>query len=265
MELSEVWDELCSDCVTPVIREFFGTKQPYCMCPKCNIDLVSLGVANAIIPFWLRLHKFFTYPLHPTPLFLVLAFSLGNGVFPEEGALNTLMRAGIWGFLFKYAYAVLTNTAQGRLKPPGINSETICKDFFTVFKQSLLFLVIVIGAIVVIQKAGIWLGVLFLVFAILLIPAMIIVLVFNNSLLQAINPMVIVGTALQIGWSYFLMYYFLLLQFGGPAALTRYGAQYLPSHVARFILEFAGGFHCVVSPDRICGFPIPRETWISGG
>jgi len=55
----------------------------------------------------------------------------------------------------------------------------------------------------------------YLIVVIMSIPAMIIIFVTTESLINAINPMLFIPLAIRIGWGYLLMYFFLTVKFGG--------------------------------------------------
>jgi len=102
----------CDTCVSVRdVEEFSGKKRHY-FCPACNIPVQTISVGNIIEPFWHRLSGFFLYPFQPTPLLLTIALSVLGAVFTT----NLFVRIFIWVVAVKYAYAVLTTTAQGGLK-----------------------------------------------------------------------------------------------------------------------------------------------------
>ena len=237
----------CANCVTRRPVEQYGIKKIFYFCPKCNVQVDRLSAANAITPFWNSLPKFFAYPFHPRPLLLMVVLSIATVLFSGPGLFRTLIHVAIWGVLLKYSYAALKNTAHGNLSPPKINSETISDDFQVVFKQVGIYIAVGIAFVFVAAAAGAIIGFLFLGFAILSIPAMIIVLAVTSSLLHAINPMVFARMAWRIGWGYLLMYLFLLLLAGAPAVLGRYVIAYLPAGSHLFLLTMAQNFYTIIS------------------
>ena len=50
--------DFCNHCAKP------QQNARYVLCPVCQSPLQSLGMGNAITPFWLRLPKVFLYPLY---------------------------------------------------------------------------------------------------------------------------------------------------------------------------------------------------------
>jgi tetratricopeptide (TPR) repeat protein len=158
-----------------------------------------------------------------------------------------LLRGVTYVALLKYSFAALLNTAQGKFSPPQVDSKTILSDIGVVFKQSGLFIILAIAFFYVVSKAGATIGLLFLCFAILFIPSMIILLVSTNSLLHAINPLLFVRMAWRIGWGYLLMYFFLILLLGAPAALEKYVIFYLPAILHVTIITMVKSFYTIIS------------------
>lgn len=166
---------------------------------------------------------------------------------PKPSIFTFLVNAAIWGVLLKYSYAALKSTAQGQLSPPKINMETISEDFGVVFKQIGIYIIVGIAFFWVAKTFGPIIGFLFLLFAILSIPAMIIVLATTSSLFHAINPMVFAVMAWRIGWGYLLMYLFLSLLGAAPAFLGRYFIAYLPAGSHLFLFTVAKSFYTIIS------------------
>ena len=177
----------------------------------------------------------------------MIVLGIASVFFSRLSFLGLLLNVFIWGVFLKYSFAALKNTANGTFVPPRIDSETILGDFSIVFKQLGIFIVIGYAFYKVTQMAGILIGFAFLGFAILSVPAMIIVLVGTNSLLHAINPMTFVVMAWRIGWSYLLMYFFLILLGGAPAVIGRYITGYLPASLNLFLFKVAENFYTIIS------------------
>lgn len=131
--------------------------------------------------------------------------------------------------------------------PPRINSDTISKDFFQVFKQLGIYILIFLTFSFLCQHAGIVLGMLFLFFAIMSIPAMIILLATTGRLFTAVNPSLFIRLAVRIGWGYLLMYLFLILLGSAPALLAKYIIQYMPPGLHGLLFSFAQSYYTIIS------------------
>ena len=237
----------CAACITkrPVMR--YGRKDTIYFCPKCSDEAQRLAISNLVVPFWNRLPQFFLYPLHPRPLILMIVLSAASVFVADPGFFNGIMGIAIFGVLLKYSHAALTKTAQGSFTPPPINAETISQDFQIVFKQLAIFIIIGFATVQVIAVAGAWIGILFLIAAVLAVPAMIIVLVATKSLRSAVNPMVSGGMAWRIGWGYLVMYLFLAILAAAPGLLTRYFIAHLPAASHVFLFNLAKCFYTIIS------------------
>jgi tetratricopeptide (TPR) repeat protein len=107
--------------------------------------------------------------------------------------------------------------------------------------------VIGIAFIFTVAKLGNIVGILFLVFALLSIPAMIIVLAVTDSLANALNPMIFVKMAWRIGWGYLLMYFFILLLGVAPAFWGNHIIAHLPPSSHVFLLFAAKCYYTLIS------------------
>jgi tetratricopeptide (TPR) repeat protein len=229
-----------------------GKKKVYHFCPECNVEAERAAFEDIVEPFWYRFPKFFVYAFNPRPLILMIVLSFLSVLLMFPSLLSLLIQTFISAVFLKYAFAALKNTANGDFRPPKIDSKTIWEDFNIVFKQICIFIIIGYAFYKVTQMAGIIIGLLFLGFAILSMPAMIIVLVGTSSLLQAINPAMFVVMAWRIGWSYLLMYFFLILLLFAPLALGHYiaiGHQVLglPPKVFLFLLKLSQNYYALIS------------------
>jgi len=237
----------CQDCIVARKKGGVLEHEDIHLCPKCNIEAGWVGVANIIEPFWKRLPKFFTYPLSMHPLLLIIVLSIASILFSKVPIIGWMMMIVIWGISLKYSFSALKATAHGDLTPPKINSKTISEDFLQVFKQVGIYIIIGIVFVWLIPTAGIIVAVLFLIFALLYVPAIIILLVTTNSLLHALNPIVFTKLAFRIGRGYFLMYFFLLLLGFAPTVLAQYLMKFLPIELYQLLFGFAKNYYTIIS------------------
>ncbi len=203
--------------------------------------MLSLG--NIIEPFSTRLTSIFLYPFQLTPLILTLILAGLGALLPTSFLVNLF----VWVVMVKYAYETLTRTAQGGLKAPELTWELINQDIQLVFKQYVIFALVVFCALLVFQKTGI-IGIsVYGVMIILAVPAIIMLLVSTGSVLRAINPVYFLGLISRIGLPYFLMYLFLLFLLAGPTALFVYlPIDVLPQKVYIFLTLFLKQFYALI-------------------
>lgn len=79
------------------------------------------------------------------------------------------------------------------------------------------------------------------------LPAMIIILVVNQDIGQALNPLLVFGLITRIGWRYLLLLCFLLLLFGAPATLGYALIRHLPSELQMFVWVAVNNFYLLVT------------------
>lgn len=237
---------LCPQCVDA--REMGGHHQgeKLHMCPNCNIPLQWLGVENIIDPFWKRIPGFFLYPFSIQPLLLMLTLAV-IATLMTSGIFGLLASIAVWGLSIKYAYAVLQSTARGDLTAPPLDSQTLSENFGPVVKQIGIYIAIFFAAGMVFAKLGPVIGIPFLILATLFLPAMIILLVTTESLINAINPMMFVTLATRIGWGYLLMFFFYITLAGAPAVLGHKLIQYFPPMLQVFLSTLVEIYYTFIS------------------
>ena len=240
---------LCPKCVDRRVTENYGKKTARYFCPKCNVELDRLAFEETVVPFWNRLHAFFLYPLRLQPLLFMAGLAVVTTLFSGMAGLFAIgIHFLMWGMLLKYAHAVLMHTAQGRINtPPEITMDTVSSQFEMVFKQIFIYVAVGLAAVLVFRFFGGVIGLLFLGLAILAIPSMIIMLVATGSFISGINPMVFVPMAWRIGWTYLIMYLFLILLGAAPAFLAAYVLAYLPPAAHLFLVSLSQSYYVLVS------------------
>lgn len=238
---------LCESCIIVRKVEQYGTKKLFHLCPKCNVQVEKLSVTNVIVPFWKRLHHFFTYPIGLGPLALMTILTLLSFLFVEPSLFDRLVQFALWGVMLKYSYSALASTANGNLRPPPISMKTISDDFEIVFKQISIFLILGYVFSVILSDFGISFGILFLLAAILMLPAMIITLAVTKSLFAAIYPPVFFAIAWRIKGPYLLMYLFLLFLLGAPSALADQLISFVPQPLLLPLIVLAGNYYTLVA------------------
>ncbi len=239
---------LCPQCIS---RRDIGSPaagQPLHCCLKCGIEARWLGAGNIVEPFWKRLPRFFTYPLHPRPLTLMAVFSLVALVRGQNpGVLTILLAVTSYCVMLLYSFAALRGTANGDLTPPPLNRATLSRDFGLVLKQAGIYVIIATVFFLSVAKLGIFFGGIVLIAALLGMPAMVILLVTTGSLVQAVNPLKFIPLATRIGWGYLLMYLFLILLGGAPQALAGKVLSVMPAFAAPVLTTAAKFYYMLIS------------------
>jgi len=238
---------LCPECVDTRETDSYHPGKKLHMCPNCNIPVQWMGVANIIDPFWKRLPPFFLYPLTFRPLVLMVVLSVLAGILTRPGIIGWVAAVAIWGITLKYAYAILQATAGGDLNAPNLDADALLNNFGPVLKQVGIYIAIFTAAGVVFAHMGRTAGGLFLFIATLFLPAMVILLVTTESLIQAVNPLMFVRLATRIGWGYLLMYFFCSILGAAPAVLGRHIILHLPAEMRLFLFTLVKIYYTFIS------------------
>ncbi len=238
---------LCPKCISKRATGQFQEKALY-FCPRCNVEAKTRDLSQVISPFWARLHRFFVYPAASIQsLGIILVLSLLSTLFHQAGFISVLVKFVLWSVMVKYSFESLRYTAQGSFKPPPLSSKVLVEDYGIVFKQIALYIVLFGFFIIIVVPAGPLFIILYLLFCGLGLPSMLTILIINDSLIQAINPVMVVGLIIRIGWSYFLLLLFLLLLSGAPAALYFAFIQHLPEKMQLFLNIAASNYYTLIT------------------
>lgn len=217
----------CKSCITEK-----DTSMP--SCPVCQRAMETLGSGNVITPFWQRIPKFFLYPLHSTPLIVLLVFAAVQSL--AAGHLIGLLLGLVTSVVFmKYAYLVLEQTSQGYLEPERLNASDLTEELELPFKQ--LLIVILIGVLYLyLQSSGLWfLGALLTA---MLLPTSTMVLAVEHSFFKAINPMMLIGVINRVGIQYLTLCIFLFLLLTGSEISIGFIYPYLPDLISPGVAWF---------------------------
>ena len=203
----------CPSCVTQINPHHAPE------CPVCKRELNSLGAANLIQPYWLRLRQFFIYPAHPAPLLLLLILSLlvfllrlVPGWQNEYAILfwtfprNALLLLPLLIVFLKYAHSVLEDTAHGHLKPSSLSSDKLFENGLIVIKLIAVFFAFYLlewAALDLLDMPGYYLATIITALA---TPAAIMILAMEDNLTHALNPGMLLAVIKRIGMPYFIMF-----------------------------------------------------------
>ncbi|MFH0730262.1 MAG: tetratricopeptide repeat protein [Pseudomonadota bacterium] len=238
---------LCRECASIRDKGGYLAGAKLYFCPKCNVQVEWLGIAGMIEPFWNRLPKIFLYPFSPHPLTLMIILAIGGLYFSSGGIFSWMMKGVIWLVVLKYSFEALKTTASGDLRPPALSARSVSNDYQQVIKQFAISLVIFLVFGMMAPYVGKTLAFLFLYLCLFLLPAMLILLVTTESLLQALNPFMFFRLAYRIGWGYVVMYLFLTLLGVAPAVAADLFLKQLPDGLHLFLFSFAKSYYTIIS------------------
>ena len=237
----------CPQCIS---RRSGGqiNQQTFYFCPACNVEARNLDLSQVITPFWERLHKFFVYPVSSwSSAGLILVFSILSIFFGQPGFFSSICRFLLWALMVKYAFEALRATASGNFQPPPLSGKVMGDNFGIVFKQIGLYFALFLIFLFFVVKAGPQAMALCLIAGAILLPAMLMILIINDNLAQALNPVLIIGVICRIGWSYVLLLFFLLLLSGAPAAIGYVVIRHLPHWMQVFIIMAANNYYTLIT------------------
>lgn len=191
---------------------------------------------DRIPPIWERLPQVFAYPLKGPCLAALLLYGILYTVGIIVPVVGLLFLLGAFVGLYKFAYDVLEGTARGREEPPEVQSGATS---WVLFKTFALFFVLIFAITMI---AGVTESLLLTglsaLFAVLALPAAIIILAMTNSLINALNPVTWVGIMRVVGLPYFIASLLLFM-----LAASQGTAEYLlTSVVGMGLLGAVGGF-----------------------
>lgn len=241
----------CENCISRREYNGYAGKEVNYFCPGCGEPVKRLGLGNVIDPFWNRIGSIFLYPVQPTPLTQTCILSLIGALTPNFlGVFSLAVHAFVWAAMLKYAYATLIITGQGSLRAPIYSSELVSENLSQAFKMIFLFLIIGAATFTIYGlggSAGLIGAGIFLLFVALSFPAMIMILVTNDSLLGSFNPQTIYLIISRIGWGYFLMYFFMILLYLAPATIIALlPMDLLPGALSSFIELFLNQMYLII-------------------
>jgi len=248
----------CSECITKKELGGFNKKTTMHLCPKCSSMAERLAVENIVEPFWSRLPKIFAYPLKTHSMIFMVTLSIFMTLFSSPDLFSKIIQSLLLGVLLKYCFSALKATAQGSMKAPEINEQTISEDFGVVVKYwglGFLFFLAGMGCFLftlgisanIGTSMGIFLFVSCIIFLLMIYPAMVIVLATSDSLLSAINPSISVRMAWRIGPSYLLMLIFLVFLYSAPATVVYLLQPFIPNILIVFMFALANCYYTIVA------------------
>jgi len=214
--------DYCHQCVDSDAVEQAG-------CPVCGEMMMSQGVSS-IPPLWNRISHFFLYPLHLSPLLLILALVAVNFI-ASANMLGFLVQMLVFIVFTKYAYVVMTSIARGRVKPERIHWAMFSEDLEIPFK--LLFVIFCYGLFNTlvqnnVNETGFNLSLLLSSF---MFPASIMLLASSKHFLRAINPLAIAKLIKTVGLSYIILFVFLGLLVTGLLAAYKLLFANIPAYL----------------------------------
>jgi hypothetical protein len=202
-----------------------------------------------IQPFWLRMPRFFLYPLHLEPLLYMIFLSCATLlalIVPLPLILGFLLVfLGILLAFIRYAYKTLDRTAMGFLAPDQYVNYDDSGRAGLPYKQFGIFFVI--GALLgLAERAG---GLVFgaaLMYGLLSMPAATMILTVTRSFWSALNPFAVIRMMTTIGMPYLGLCAFLFLLSASQGVLQSFLAPRVPQWMALPTLAFVAMYFTLI-------------------
>jgi len=156
-------------------------------------------------------------PARPTPLILVISFALGLTLATRAGLFGIPLALLLLSWFFKYAYVVLDATLRGFDEPPVLSIEMVNPANEQRPLGQLLIIGVFYGATGAIEPfIGETVVTILRLAALALLPASVAVLGSTGSIVNAVNPVVLLGMIRRLGASYLII----VAAIAAPAALS---------------------------------------------
>ena len=204
---------LCEQCIPYGHSRHWGAGGA--RCPLCNSGLEYLASSEDIPPFWTQIGHFFRYPLHANCLVTIATVAVVGILIPYLGIIGVLISLFLLASAVKYGFLILETRAQNILEPPSVD-KLLDGDEDYLFAKLMVTLLVCYGAAYLL--AGENKTALFALNSLigLLIPAITIVLAIEKTIVQALNPLILLQFVLRVGWAYLLMWLCYQIVSSGP-------------------------------------------------
>lgn len=221
-----------------------------------NQDRFAAESSTSFTPFWRRLPSFFTYPMQMGSILRIIGYSiLGSFVVLIPPYFAWVLYVILWVVFLKYAFVVMERTAKGRFDEPNGVQGGEDGDAAQVMRQYGLFFILglitgVLGYLL--GTTGFWIGTILMN---ILIPAGIMIIAVNRSLLQALNPAQVVYYIKTIGSPYLALCAFLFSLLSSSQWLQGFLYRHMDSWLAIPVLFFVE-FYFVLIIYHMMGYAV---------
>lgn len=189
----------------------------------------------AITPFWQRLREITLYPSRPAALMTVVLLALLRLLAFLPG-VGWIVGLAIWVAVYKYAFEVLRDSANGRTEPPEGSLNVDESLGWGGIGLQFMFVLLNVLALVLLPAPLALLVVLLLALG---MPGAVMSYAMDENFWHALNPATWLAVMARLGWPYFLAVILILV--------INLGAQNAQGLVARVMPQFIGIpiFYCI--------------------
>lgn len=232
----------CEPCSDESIGQYRSRKNPEShRCFMCKTAMHPIEGVSQIEPFWNRLSQIYRYPLNLEAMITLLIIGLITAVFSNVWPVILLASVAI----SLYSFACLRQTANGDFDAPGLDA---CFDGPV---SQLFYLVVVIVAAILSTMLtsnylGTGFGILLGALYICALPAAIIIIVVEESLLPALDPSKLIGVIKATGTSYFVMLIFIFIMYSSIFAASAFFISDNSGFVSQFLFSVISNYYGIV-------------------
>ena len=162
---------------------------------------------------WDVIPQFFLLPLKGSGIVVLLVFS-ALAAFLSPLIFKIMLVFAV----IKYGMEILQNTAIGVVEAPELSFKVLNENYQLPFKQLALLLLPAFLLYQVDSFVSFIIVSNIIVFYLFALPASVMTLAYTDSFFAAINPFSLLSLIRRIGWTYGILYVFLLLLNGGASA-----------------------------------------------
>ena len=210
-------------------------------CFICQSPVAEIIGTNGITPFWNRLSKIYLYPLSFDAIATIIFISFIGTVF--SGSLIAMLFTTL--AISLYSFTCLRQTAQGDFDAPGLDA---CFEgsIASLFYVLLVVLAAILSTIFIGQKFGAGFALFFGAFYVCSLPAAIIIIAVEGSLMSALDPSKLFQVMKDTGISYFVMLIFILIMVSSLFAASSFFGGSDNSFSTIFIGSFISNYYGIV-------------------
>lgn len=223
----------CEECSSKKKVGGYSSTNDLRFCQGCGHPLESKFGAPKIEPLMKRLPSVLTYPLKPSPFVLMFFLSILSFAAFILSPYGIVIAVVLWAIWLKYSISALNRTLQGNMNPPDLQTESESGELGMLFKQILLLYPLGFVGYFIYKYSGSTQATAYFMLMAFLMPALLITLVVNNSLIKSLNLVSVVRIPLNIGMPYIFMCLFIGCLVGGISYLSMHIFQYVPEN--RFV------------------------------
>ncbi|TCK08558.1 DUF4013 domain-containing protein [Marinobacterium mangrovicola] len=211
----ECQENFCTQCVD---HSMAGEAR----CFQCGARLRVRVTADSIEPLSKRLKGAFRYPLHLNAVAFIIGLSVVTtllSALPIGGLLQFIALLFCSGLAINYSFLCLKATSVGHMEPPGLG-EAVEGSFSILIRLFAVFFLIAMSFNYLGQFMGPVTAVLSIITLVVVMPAVLMCFAMKDHIMEALNPVNVVGLIRKTGWPYWVLVLFLFIMLSSVSLLS---------------------------------------------